>query len=105
MLKAHDKRNPDMITAILLFPVVAILVWIYWYFLPFERVRGRRWRWIDTALLLTLIALATVFVHLAMNAEYEGAGPMWPELVSAVGAYAISATGLMLGLVWRRRRR
>ena len=104
MVKAHDKWNPDMITAVLLFPVAAVLVWLYWYFLPGDRVRARRWRWIDTMLLLTLIALATVFVHLAMNAEYEGGGPMWPVLVATVGAYAIVATGLMLGLIWRRRR-
>jgi hypothetical protein len=91
-----------MITAFLLMPVVAVLVWLYWYWLPVDIERVSRWLWGDTLLLVLLASLASGFVHIAKHAEYEGAGPMWPELVSTVGAYAIIAIGLALGLIWRR---
>jgi hypothetical protein len=91
-----------MITAFLLMPVVAVLLWLYWYWLPVDKERASRWRRGDTLLLVLLASLASGFVYIAKHMEYEGAGPMWPELVSAVGAYAIIAIGLTLGLVWRR---
>ncbi len=91
-----------MITAFLLMPVVAVLVWLYWSLLPADTERVSRWRWGDTLLLVLLASLASGFVHVALHAEYDGAGPMWPELVSVVGAYAIFAIGLVLGVVWRR---
>lgn len=56
----------------------------------------------DSLLVLILAFLAERFVGIAMNAEYENAGPMWPELVSAVGAYAVFAIGLASGLALRR---
>ena len=92
-----------MITALLLLPVVSILTWLYWYCLPVSPARVGRWRWMDSVLVLVLTLLADQFIRFAMHAEYEGAGPMWPELVSAVGAYAIFALGLAGGLTLRRR--
>ena len=96
-----------MITALLLLPVVAVLVWLYWYLLPepINRtgVRESRWRWMDTALFLVLLLLAAAFHHMALNADYHDAGPMFPELISAAGSYSIMAAGLAMGL-WLRRR-
>ena len=92
-----------MLTGILLTPVVAVLVWLYWYCLPLDASRAGRWRWTDTTLLIVLTLLAAGFVNVAMNAEYEGAGSVWPELVSAVGAYGTYAIGLAVGLYLRRR--
>ena len=91
-----------MITALLLFPVVSLLLWLYWYCLPKRPSHNRRWRWMDTVLLFCLGFLAYQFIQFALHAEYEGAGPMWPELVSAVGVYAIFAIGLATGLGLRR---
>lgn len=91
-----------MITALLLSPVVGVLLWLYWYFLPVEPERAGRWRWMDSVLLGVLVLLAFGFVRFAMHADYEGAGPMWPVLVSTVGTYAIFAAGLTAGLILRR---
>lgn len=91
-----------MITALLLLPVVTILVWLYWYCLPVDSDRQGRWRWVDSVLVLILALLAARLIRFAMGAEYEGAGPMWPELVAAVGAYAVFAVGLASGLALRR---
>lgn len=91
-----------MLTALLLLPVVTILVWLYWYCLPTDPSRTGRWRWMDSILLLILAFLAYRFVATALNAEYEHASPMWPELVSITGAYAIFAIGLASGLTLRR---
>lgn len=89
-----------MITAILLLPVIAVLLWLYWYLLPGQR----RWTGFDSMVVLALTLLAAGFHHFAIHAPYEGAGPMWPELVSAAGVYPIYAIGLSLALAWRRRR-
>lgn len=89
-----------MITAFLLAPVLAILLWLYSYLLP---ERGKL-RFFDYVLFTVVIFIATVFVHFAMQLNLQHAGPLWPELVSAVGAYAILIAGLAGGLCWRRYR-
>ena len=91
-----------MITALLLSPVIGILLWLYWYLLPVDAERAGRWRWMDTVLLGVLVLLAFGFVRFAMHADYAGAGPIWPVLVSTVGTYAIFAAGLAAGLILRR---
>ena len=88
-----------MISAALMLPVFAVLLWLYWYLLP----DGRRWTWVDSLLVFVLFSLAVAFNHFALNAHYDDAGPLWPQLVSAVGMYAIFASGLAIGLAWRRR--
>lgn len=88
-----------MITAFLLLPVMGVLTWLYWYLLP----QGRRWRRFDSLLFLALILMAIFFVHVVRRVEWSGGGPLWPDLVSAVGAYVILAGGLAAGLAWRRR--
>jgi len=92
-----------MITFLLLLPVGSILVWLYWACLPSDVNRKGRWRWIDTLLLLSLIVLASLFVFLAMHAEYIDAGPIWSEIVAVSGAYGIITIGLSIGLILRRR--
>jgi len=89
-----------MITAFLLLPVLAILFWLYSYLLP------QRWKLIffDYSLFVVVILLATAFVHFVKQVSWVHAGPMWPDLVSAVGAYAIVLGGLAAGLFWRRYR-
>jgi hypothetical protein len=89
-----------MITALLLLPVIAVLLWLYWYLLPRERL----WTAFDSLVVLVLMLLAAGFHHLAMHMDYEGAGPMWPELVSAAGVYPIFAIGLGIALAWRKSR-
>ena len=91
-----------MITAFLLTPVVATLIWIYWYLLPKNDHQISRWRRVDSMLLIILTLMAGVFVRLTMQTEYEEAGPIWPEIVSAVGVYFIFTIGLLAGLAWRR---
>ena len=87
-----------MITAFLLAPVLAILIWLYSYLLP---QRGKL-RFFDYLLFTVVILVSAVFVHFAMQLDWHDAGPLWPELVSAVGAYAILLGGLAAGLFWRR---
>jgi hypothetical protein len=87
-----------MITVFLLIPVAAVLGWLYWYLLP----GGRSWTAFDTALFLLLAGLATAWVAWAMTARSDDAGPLWPDLLSAAGAYGIIALGLAAGLAWRR---
>jgi len=43
-----------MITAFLLMPVIAVLVWLYWSMLPVDTERVSRWCWRDTLLLALL---------------------------------------------------
>jgi hypothetical protein len=40
----------------------------------------------------------------ARSAVYHDAGPIYPELVAAAGAYPIIVCGLAAGLAWRRGR-
>lgn len=87
-----------MITAFLLAPVLAILIWLYSYLLP---QRGKL-RFFDYLLFTVVILVSAVFVHFAKQLDWHDAGPLWPELVSAVGAYAILLGGLAAGLFWRR---
>lgn len=87
-----------MTTAILLAPVLAILLWLYSYLLP---QRGKL-KIFDYALFTVVILISAVFVNFAMQLDWQDVGPIWPELVSAVGAYAILLAGLAAGLFWRR---
>ena len=89
-----------MITAFLLLPVLAILLWLYAYLLP---QRGKL-IFFDFALFAVVIMLASGFVQFVQQIEWVDASPMWPDLVSAVGAYTILLGGLAGGLVWRRYR-
>ena len=87
-----------MITALLLLPVLAILSWLYWYLLP-----DRIWHTADT-LIFTGVMLATAAWILLINRmDFPNAGPLWPQIVSVVGAYALLILGLCIGLIWRRR--
>ena len=88
-----------MITALLLLPVLSVLLWLYWYLLP----QGRAWTWFDSFVLMLLVLLAGIYVRYIHQQEWPGGGPLWPELLSVVGAYAILVIGLALGLLWRRR--
>ncbi len=89
-----------MTTAFLLFPVLAILLWLYSRMLP---QRGKL-TFFDYALFVGVILLASIQVHLVKQVDWVGAGPIWPDLVSAVGAYIIMLGGLAAGLCWRRYR-
>ncbi len=89
-----------MITAFLLLPVLAILLWLYAYLLP---QRGKL-NFFDFALFAVVIMLASGFVQFVKQIEWVDASPMWPDLVSAVGAYTILLGGLAGGLFWRRYR-
>ena len=86
-----------MITGLLLLPVFLVLVWLYWYLLP-----GRRWNWLDSLLLVSLLGLAACYVTLIAAMDFAEAGPLWPQILSVAGAYAILICGLALGLWWRR---
>ncbi len=88
-----------MITALLLIPVAAVLVWLYWYLLP-----ERKWKLADTLLLGCTVLLVAGYIRVASGAEFEGAGPMYSEIVSMVGAYGLLIAGLSASLWWRRRR-
>jgi hypothetical protein len=89
-----------MITAFLLLPVLAILLWLYAYLLP---QRGKL-KFFDFVLFVAVIIAASIFVHFVQQINWVDSGPMWPDLVSAVGAYAILLGGLAAGLFWRRYR-
>lgn len=89
-----------MITAFLLLPVLAILLWLYTYLLP---QRGKL-TFFDFALFVIVILMASAYVHFVQQVKWVDSGPMWPDLVSAVGAYAILLGGLAAGLFWRRYR-
>lgn len=92
-----------MIAFLLMLPVAATLIWLYWYCLPVDANRNGRWRMTDTGLLLALIVLSGLFVYIKMNTEYSHAGPIWPEIVAVTGAYLIFAIGLSIGLIARRK--
>lgn len=89
-----------MITALLLLPVTAVLAWLYRQALP----HGGRWSRFDSGLLLAVAAAAAVWVAWARSATYHDAGPIYPELAAAAGAYPIIVIGLAAGLAWRRQR-
>jgi len=89
-----------MTTAFLMLPVLLVLVWLYWYLLP-----GRQWRWIDSLLLLAVTLAATVYIVVTARIDFTGAGPLWPQIVSVVGTYAIILLGLGSALLWRRSQR
>lgn len=85
-----------MVTALLLLPVVAILVWLYWYLLP-----SRKWRLADSLILLALLFAAAVFIRWVASMDLSAGGPLWPYIVSAAGAYGIVTLGLGAALAWR----
>ena len=89
-----------MITALLLAPVTAVLAWLYGRALP----AGSGWSRFDNLLLLAVAALAMAWVAWARATSWVDAGPIYPELVAAAGAYPIIVLGLAAGLTWRRRR-
>jgi len=89
-----------LITTALLLPVCVVLAWLYRRALP----GGGRWRWFDTALLVTVVTAALTWMARARSIAWEHAGPVFPEFVAAVGAYAIFVLGLAAGLTWRRVR-
>lgn len=86
-----------MITGLLLLPVVAILVWLYWYLLP-----ARKWLLSDSLVLIFLLIAAGGFVIWIDGMSFEGESPLWPYIISATGAYCILTLGLGLALAWRR---
>ncbi len=88
-----------MITALLLLPVLATLGWLYWYLLP-----QRRWLLADSLVLVAVIVLTGTYIWWVQQQDFSGAGPLWPQIVSVVGAYAILIIGLSAALLWRRRR-
>jgi hypothetical protein len=88
-----------MITALLLLPVLAILLWLYWYLLP-----GRRWQAADTLSVLGVLLLTAVWIWLIGGMSFPHESAMWPEIISMVGAYGILITGLGVVLFWRRQR-
>ena len=87
-----------MITSFLLAPVLAILLWLYSYLLP---QRGKL-QFFDYGLFTVVLILAAVFVYFIKQMDWHGAGPIWSEVVAAVGAYAILLGGLAAGLFWRK---
>jgi hypothetical protein len=88
-----------MLTALLLLPVLAILIWLYWYVLP-----DRSWRLCDSLILSLLLACTAGFVIGIDQVNFDDAGPLWPYIVSATGAYGILTLGLGSALAWRWRR-
>ena len=91
-----------MIAFLLLLPVGSVLVWLYWLCLPKRASQNGRWHWIDSVLLIVLIALASSLAYLVSHAEYVNAGPIWPEVASATAGYVVFAIGLAIGLILRR---
>ncbi len=89
-----------MITVLLLLPVTAVLAWIYRQLLP----DGQRWTVFDSALVVAVLALAAGWIAWANSGPAGDAGPVWPDLLAAAGAYPIIAGCLGLGLAWRRLR-
>ncbi len=88
-----------MVTALLLLPVIAVLIWLYWYLLP-----ARKWLPSDSMILLSLLAVATVYVLWVERMNFDEGGPMWPYIVSAAGTYGILTMGMGMALAWRRHR-
>lgn len=88
-----------MLTGLLLLPVLAILVWLYWYLLP-----ARKWKLSDSLILLVLLAIAAAFVITVDRFDFEETSPLWPYIVAAAGAYGILTVGLGVALAWRWRR-
>ena len=88
-----------MITAFLLLPVLAVLLWLYWYLLGEQRP----WNLFDSVLLLILLAVSVAWHFYILGQDWQGAGPLWPQVLSVMGAYGILAIGLALGLWWRKR--
>jgi len=86
-------------TLLLLMPVAAVLVWIYRYLLPEES----GWTRFDLVLFVALTVLATCWVAWVMGTPLDGAGPLWPYVLSAIGVYCILVLGMAAGLAWRRR--
>jgi hypothetical protein len=87
------------LTGLLLLPVAAILVWLYWFLLP-----GRKWMAVDSTILMLVFVLASVFLQYLGGLDFESSGPLWPYIVSATGSYGILLIGLALALFWRRHR-
>jgi hypothetical protein len=85
-----------MLTALLLLPVGAILVWLYWYLLP-----ARKWLRTDSLVLLVLLLAAACFVSWVARMDFDAGGPLWPYIVSAGGAYGILTLGLGVALACR----
>ncbi|MEJ8569057.1 hypothetical protein [Elongatibacter sediminis] len=87
-----------MITGLILLPVLAVLVWLYWCLLP-----ERRWKMSDSIALAAVLVASLMFIGWMEGKEIPGAGPIWSFVVAATGAYFIIAIGLSVALYLRRR--
>ena len=86
------------VTALLLFPVGAILVWGY------ARLRPPgRWELFDSLVVAASIGGALWAAHTALVAQWEAVGPIWPSVAAALAAYLVLLAGLGAGL-WARHR-
>lgn len=88
-----------MITALLLMPVVAVLLWLYWYLLP-----GRKWKAKDTVSVVCVLLLTAAWIRWIAGMSFPHESAMWPQIISMVGAYGILIIGLGAVLSWRRGR-
>jgi len=86
-----------MVTGLLLLPVGAILVWLYWYLLP-----ARKWLACDSLILMFLLIGTGGFVVWIDSKSFDGESSLWPYVISATGAYGILTLGLAMALIWRR---
>ncbi len=91
-----------MMTAFMMLPLLGVLLWLYWFFLP-ARAAGR-WQLFDVLLITGLGSLAVAFQWILRKVNWNNDGALWFEIVSMTGTYAIIAGGLAAGLIWRRKR-
>jgi len=88
-----------ILTTLLLLPVLAVLLWLYWYLLP-----ARQWLFCDSLIMVSLLACVAAFVIWVDGINFDGESPLWPYITSATGAYGILTLGLGSALTWRRYR-
>jgi hypothetical protein len=89
-----------VITVLLLLPVLAVLLWGYGYLLP----RPRGIHLFDIVLMVILTILSIGFIGYVSALDDSGMGPVWREILAALGLYKIWGLGLGGGVVYRRRK-
>ena len=93
----------SLLALVLFAPWFAILGWCYWAFPKSHAVTPARRRFDLVALLLAFV-LSRIAMHLAYNIEFEGTGPLWPQVIATLAGYHAFLIVLVVAFFLRRSR-
>lgn len=93
----------SLLALVLFAPWFAILGWVYWAYPKSHAVSPARRRF-DLIALLLAVALSAAAMHWAYSIEFEGTGPLWPQVIATLAGYHVFLIVLIVAFFMRRSR-